>query len=315
MSERRRHRRLLRVYPRAWRERYGEELEELLLASGDGGRIGWRARADVVRGGLAERLRAWGVGAGVPPSERARAGVLIVLVAWVAFVLAGARVQKLSEHWQNVLPLARRGLPDGAFHTLLVAATLGGVLVLAGVAVVLPRVVSYLRGGGWPASRRPLLRAAIATTPALAAFVAIAIWARRLGVAERNGADAGYSIAFAGFAVLAVVALACWTAAAVSIARRLALGVGLLRIEALLAGAVSASMLAMTVATALWWGTVARVAPWFLQGEATDPHSAPFSPQMLGANTVMLLATCLSAFGAWLALSAVRRLPGEPVRG
>jgi hypothetical protein len=83
VSERRvRQRPLLRFYPRWWRERYGEELEALLSQSSSAKRISWRARADVARAGLDERLRDWGVGGGVPAYERARSGPLLVLVAW-----------------------------------------------------------------------------------------------------------------------------------------------------------------------------------------------------------------------------------------
>jgi hypothetical protein len=34
---------LLRLYPAAWRARYGEELQALLVESSAGGRVPWRA--------------------------------------------------------------------------------------------------------------------------------------------------------------------------------------------------------------------------------------------------------------------------------
>jgi hypothetical protein len=49
---------LLRWYPRAWRDRYGEEFLALVEDTLDGGRPGWRLRLGVVRAGLRERL-AW----------------------------------------------------------------------------------------------------------------------------------------------------------------------------------------------------------------------------------------------------------------
>lgn len=301
MSVHSRSRLLLRLYPRAWRERYGEELDVLLLAIESDGGAGWRARADVVRGALAERLRGWGFGRGVPPYERARGGLLLVLVAWVAFVIAGVRVQKLSEHWQDATPIAHRALPAAAFDALVAFAALGGALVLVGLAFALPRSVSYLRSDGFGAVRRPLLRAALASLPALAAFVVVLVWSRRLGVAERNGADAAYTAAFVCFGALAALAVACWTAAGVAIARRLRLSVTLLRLEALLAGAVSAAMLATTVATGLWWGALARAAPWRL-------HGGSIGASPLTANVVMLLASCVAVLGATRSLLAARRL-------
>ncbi len=303
---------LLCCYPRAWRERYGEELDELLEATSGHGRVDARAAADVVRAGLVERLREWGIGEGVPAYERARGGVLLVLVAWAAFLVAGARVQKFAEHWRAFTPLPVRGLPDGAFHVLVVAAAFGAACALLGVALALPAVLADLRAGGWRAVRRPLLRAIAVSAPTLAMFVAIAIWAHQLDGAERNGASVAYAAAIVVFALLAIASLAAWATAAVSIARRARLGVELLRVEALLAGAVSATMLAMTVATSLWWGSLARVAPWFLHGEPAGTRSSPFEPQLFGADALMLLATCLAAFGAARALLAARQLPDAP---
>jgi hypothetical protein len=46
---------LLRWYPRAWRERYGEELLALVQDTLDEGRPTWRLRLGVVGGGLRER--------------------------------------------------------------------------------------------------------------------------------------------------------------------------------------------------------------------------------------------------------------------
>ena len=50
MSDRQHHW-LTRLYPRAWRERYGDELDELLSD-----RCGWRETVDVVKGAVTERL-------------------------------------------------------------------------------------------------------------------------------------------------------------------------------------------------------------------------------------------------------------------
>ncbi|HEV2973754.1 MAG TPA: hypothetical protein VGX69_02015 [Solirubrobacteraceae bacterium] len=305
-----RQRPLLRFYPRWWRERYGEELEALLLQSGGGNRISWSARADVARAGLDERLRDWGVGGGVPAYERARGGALLVLVAWIAFAIAGARVQKLSEHWQALTPLVHRALAVGAFDALAIAAATGGVFVVAGIALVLPRALAYVREGGWPAVRRPLARAALASAATLIAFAALSAWAHHLSTPARNGADTAYTVAFTLFALLAATTLACWTALAVTIARALRLSVALLRVEALLACAVSATMLAMTLATALWWGALAHSAPWVLQGGPVGADRSPFSAWLFVSNSLMALATCLAAYGASRSTLAVRRLSG-----
>jgi hypothetical protein len=47
--------RLLRWYPRAWRDRYGKEFLAMVEDTLDGGRPGWRLRLGVIRAGLRER--------------------------------------------------------------------------------------------------------------------------------------------------------------------------------------------------------------------------------------------------------------------
>jgi hypothetical protein len=299
-------RRLLLLYPRAWRARYGAELITLLSELGRGGPISSRVRRDVVRAGLGERLRASGFGSGAPPAARARSGALLVLCAWVLFVVAGARVQKFSEHWQGATPQTGRGLPAVAFDVLEVAAALGGALVLAGIALALPRALAYIRSGGWPVMRRSVLRASALTVVAIGAAAALAVWAQHLDTMQRNGASSAYSAAFVCCALLLAGTLAAWTTVAVSLAQALELSARVLRIEALLAGAICASMLAMTIATATWWGALGRVAPWVLHGAADGSHSSSFALSLFVPSALMAVATGFAAFGAITSLRSSR---------
>jgi hypothetical protein len=297
---------LLRLYPRAWRARYGEELLALLTELGEDEPIAARMRRDVVRAGLGERLRAAGFGAGAPPAMRARSGALLVLCAWMLFAVAGARVQKFSEHWQGATPQSARGVPAVAFDVLEGAAVLGGVLVLAGVALALPRALAYIRSGGWRVVRRAVLRASALTAVAIGATAALAVWAQQIDTAQRNGASSAYSGAFVLCALLLVGALAAWTTVAVSLARGLELSSRVLRLEALLADAICASMLAVTLATATWWGALGRVAPWVLHGAAGGSPSSSFALSLFLPSALMAVATCFAALGAITSLRAAR---------
>jgi hypothetical protein len=297
---------LLWLYPRAWRARYGDELLALLTELREGESTPARMRRDVVRAGLAERLRAAGFGAGAPPATRARSGALLVLCAWMLFAVAGARVQKFSERWQGATPQSGAGAPAVAFDVLEIAAALGGALALTGIALALPRALAYLRSGGWPVVRRAVLRASALTAVAIGATAALAVWAQQLDTAQRNGASSAYSGAFVLCALLLVAALAAWTTVAVSLARGLELSSRVLQIEALLAGAICASMFAMTVATATWWGALGRVAPWVLHGAADGSRSSSFALSVFVPSALMAIATCFAAFGAITSLRAVR---------
>jgi hypothetical protein len=297
---------LLRLYPPSWRERYGAELEQLIMESSDGGRVSWRARLDVAHAALRERLRAvWPGGAG-GPEQRVRAGALLMLWAWALAMVAGAAVQKVSEHWQDATPSNGRSLPAAGFDTLVIAAGIGALLLVGGVIVVLPQVVTFLRDGGWPAIRRHVLVAVLVSAVVGGATVGLAVWAHGLTGRERNGADVGYTVAFLAWAALCVLAVFAWTAVAARTLRRIALPRVLLELIAGIACGVSVAIGLMTAATALWWAALADHAPWVLAGRAAGVDASPLAPQLLAAAGVLLVATGLSVAGA---CQTIRALP------
>ena len=165
---------LLRAYPAAWRERYGAELVSLIEAGADGGRVSVRVQLDVIAAGIAQRLRSSGlVGCDGPPERRIRAGVLVVLSAWAAFVVAGLGFAKTAEHWQAMTPRPDRGVAAAAYGGVLLGATLGTLAVLLGIMLAVPALVAFLRTGGWKMIHRPVLRALGAT--GLTAFVLLGV--------------------------------------------------------------------------------------------------------------------------------------------
>jgi hypothetical protein len=288
---------LLRCYPVAWRSRYGDELEELIVESSRGRRVPLRIWLDVAIAGVRERLRASGLtGDAVPPSERSRAGTLLVLCAWSLFAIGGMIVQKTSEHWQSATPPGSRGIPSAAFDTLLAAAVVGTSAIVAGIACASPAVVALARSARGRGLRRPLRRALAATALAGGAGVVLVAWAHRLTTAQRDGRDLRYELGFGVSALLVVLCLAAWTALAVDVGRRVELAPGVLRLEAWLAATTAATMIVMSIATALWWAAV--------------PGLQADRPLLVAALTAMLVAT---AFGSAGARRAVRALPRSEV--
>ena len=221
---------LLLVYPRRWRERYGDVLLALLEAEP----LTWRVRADVVAGGLRERLHVSG-----PPQLR-------VLWAWSVFVVGGMAFQKTSEHWQAVVPAGDHMVPAVAFDAVQAAAAIGSAAVLIGVALALPSFVLDLRNGGWPTLRRPILLASAASVAAATALVAFAL--------------AGGVVAASVFVGFAVFSLFAWTHAAARAARRLEH----VRAQPYLALTVATTMVVMTAAAAVWLAAVNAHAPSFV---------------------------------------------------
>lgn len=286
---------LLRSFPRVWRDRYADELDDLIVEMDKGKGTRVRVAVDLVRAGIAERLGASGLrGDRLPAPERARARLLLVLAAWSLFVVAGVSLQKSSEHWQAATPAARRGVPADAFAILEIVAVLASALVLAGIAAALPSLLARIRAGETAGLGRPLLRALTSTLVTLAAALPLVLWAHSLSTAQRNGHDTPYALAVAGTALLAIVSLAAWTAAALAAATRTPLGGRLLRLELALGGAVTAAMATMSAAAIVWWVALASAAPAFT---GAGGWSIALAPRALLPTLAMLAATALGSIG------------------
>lgn len=294
--------RLVRLYPVGWRARYGDELQTLILDMSSPRRVPWRIRADVAGAGGRERLRAAGLGDG-SPGGRVRAGAGLVLWAWALFVLAGAILQRTSEHWDSALP-GDHLVPTAAFDVLIGAAIATSFLVLTGIALTLPALSRLLREGGWARIRRAVLPAGLLTVITIAATVALIGWAHGLTAADRAGHDGVYVAGFLAWAVLGGATLGAWTSAATRTAACLALGRGILRLEARLATAVAAAMVVMAAATAVWWVSVGTVAPTDLTG-SSGPRASALVPGVVVAMVLMLAAVGLGGTGARRATGAL----------
>lgn len=303
--------RLLRVYPPAWRARYGDELALLIEEIEAGARMSWRVRADVVRAGVVERLRALDLKT-LPPRDRAREGTLLVLYAWMLFAVGGFGLQRASEHWRTVTPTGKQGLPSAAFDLILVAAGIGAFLVLAGVAAVLPRLTTLLRRGGWAQIRRPIYGAALLSLLTVVATIGLAAWAHSLTSAARNGGDQLYGAAFLSWVLLLAAGLFAWAHAAAATARKLALPLKLLRTEARIGAALSVAMAVVTIATVVWWAALASAAPWFFDGRPAGSNASALVLNMLIPVALMLGATSLGLIGATRARSALTDVSAAP---
>jgi hypothetical protein len=290
---------LVRWYPREWRARYGEELVTLVSDMSDGGRPSLRMRLEVARGGLRERLIAGGLlGSSRPPAERARASALVVLCAWMVFVFGGFGFQKLSEHYTEVLPAGGRLLPEVAFDVVVGAAALGAAIVLLGTLLAMPAFVRFARDGGWAAIKTRAWCATGVTLLDGAALVLLRHEAHLLDNAQRNGGSGTYTAGFAAFVLLTGAALGLWTLVALAAARRMDMPDRVLRAECTLAVGLTAVMIVITVSSALWWGALASLAPWFLTDSPRGSAGAAVNTNLLVAMSLMMIATAMGSAGS-----------------
>jgi hypothetical protein len=297
--------RLLRWYPPAWRDRYGEELVVYMEDHFGPGRPPLVARLSLLAGGIRERVRRCALaGDGVPSPDRVRAGVLTVLSSWTAFVVAGSSFAKLSEHFDAALPSGAgpRDVPDLAYTVVQSVAMLTGLVVIVGALLAVPSFVRFLRSSGWPSIRSHVIRAAACTLLTAGLSIPLLVWAHHLNDHQRNGGLPGFGALFLAWAAVVVLALTLWTAVAVAAGRRVTLSRPFLVVEAVLAVAVAGAMLVILTATALWWAAIAGHAPSFL---SADP-SSPLNAQLVATVALMTVAVAAAVAGV---ISIVRGWP------
>jgi hypothetical protein len=286
--------RLLRWYPRPWRDRYGAEFAELLISDiEERPRSAGRA-ADVARGGLTARLAGAGLaggprpapGAAVTPQQRyqqvsASLGSLLGVLA-VFLVAALALASALVIYWQ--FPVAGPG-PAALTATRVISGALLILLALAVTAVLPVLGVLVARLGGRQAIRRGLRGPAVVLLSSIAflitggrhfgngwpgtgghgSFVPAGLaafeWASSLFVSAywaHPGALAAFPPAEVGWMAVSPLALAAAVAAATVLVRRAGLPPWLLAFEVRLATAACAVLLAVFAAAAGWVASSGR---------------------------------------------------------
>jgi hypothetical protein len=232
---------LLRWYPRAWRERYGEELLALIQDDMDEGRPAWRLRLSVTWGGLRERAHATRRAAAAAfrhPGWPAGSGTILTTGLLCAVLPSGLASASSARAWQAV-----------TLDALLAAIALAGAIALADGLVALPALIGFLRAGGGPKIWRRAGRAAGATAVAGGGLAGLVVFAGSSEMSVSWGYWAGALVT--GLATAAAIGL--WAAAAAATARHLTLAPRV-RAAQLALGAVMPTAITAVIATmALCW--------------------------------------------------------------
>jgi hypothetical protein len=297
MSERERFEHMIRWYPASWRTRYGEELTTLLHDAHGTAKVPLGVRLSLARRGSIERARASGLFANsLEGPNLTRAGSLLVLWGWALFMVAGAIVAKIGEHWESAVPAAHRSLPRVAFGVVQLAGGLGGLIVLIAAALSLPGFLELLRARKWLEIRRSVIRSMVAGFTAIIATVAIVIWSHHLSPHQRNGGFFFHGLVLVLWSLSIVIALVMATAAATAVAHHTSLSRRVLRLLGSMATALTALMLGVAVGTIIWWAVMADYAPRFL-GSGLLATSNVLPPQLIAAVFLMFAGLTLASIG------------------
>jgi hypothetical protein len=272
--------RLLRWYPKAWRERYGGEFTELLIAELAERPRSWRRTADIACSGVLARLKSAGVTTGVlEPAEQVRASLAVVGCAVGLFLaFAVATWSQLSIAWQWSRPdTPLTAVAMTAMSALLLLfvflALLAAVPIVWSVLMCARRrqaarlwgpSLAFLVGsvalalgsrhfaqhgwpgtGGHPWAGRGLLSGAIGSFAWAATLSISAYWAHPNALLSFPATEVAW-MAASPIAIIAIVAGATMTVRRLEPSRRV------LRYEARLASAATTAMIAFLTASCAW---------------------------------------------------------------
>jgi hypothetical protein len=284
---------MVRLYPRAWRERYEDEfvalLEERPASVLDvydlalGALDAWLSPQVV-----SERSVALMVG-------RMRGSVLLVLWAWAGVVAAGVGFQKVTEY-EDFVRAARESPPVGAsFDAVVVGAVVALAAVLAGGA---PIVVAALKEA-FDSRRRDIPLLLCVPPLSLGVFIGYVLVLMRVvypilgDPAVHDPVNVALFLSIAEMFLLAAVASTASVSAAV---RRSRLGEHLYRFALYPAALTTLAMVVVSAATVVWGIALWTQAPALFAGDdgiLATPTSASWLAilaVMVGCTSVAVLA-------------------------
>jgi hypothetical protein len=279
---------VLSLYPRRWRDRYGDEFAALLIDLADA--APWPARAcllaNAVSGALDARLNPPG-GSTMP--DRIRRSMATAACTAVVFAIAGAGFQKMTEYPDFQAAARQHAAIGTSFDILRIAAIVAGLAVLAGALpiawIVIRQVVT--------ARRTDLIRPLVLAPAAVICWLAIVLAIVRLSGHSQVNSAANIA-AVATVLLLGVTAAAACGWAAVAIVQRADLAPRLLRTEVLPMAVLSLCMAVVTGAD-FSWGLAVRATDGALFHSDNGLVATSLPPSWAGGVVVLLAATVVTA--------------------
>jgi hypothetical protein len=302
-------RRLIRLYPRAWRDRYYEEFMALLVerpaSVGD--------LFDVASGALDAWLRPQvSTERRTVVGERMRGSVLLVMWAWAFLVAAGVGFRKMTEY-EDFVRVARDSVVVGvSFYAVVVGAVLALVaVVVGGSPVAFAAVRKAMRDG-----RGDVLLLFCVPLLSLAGFVGYVLVITKVvspflgGLAIHGVANVVLFLSLVGAFLLAGIA----SVAAVSVAvRRSGVEGRVLRFALYPAAVVALAMVVVLSGTVVWGLALRAQNPALFAGD-DGILATPTYATWLMIIVVMAASTAVALVAAARGLLARRRPLGHPER-
>ncbi len=285
--------RLLGLYPQAWRRRYGDEMAALLETSPPGPRTAF----DLLRGAMLAHLRS---AVRATPLERARVSVSGVLGCFICFCFAGSAFAKTTEARQFTVAGRSHDLLGGAHYAAVVAAVVAAGMLAAAAAPLAVCAIAQARRTHSRELTRLIAVPPLAALAWIASLGGLALW---LSAHQHRAGAVAWALLVLSAIVTVGAAASCWFASR-AILRRLTLTPRRLALPVVALCGVTACMGAVALATAVYFVAILTDAP-ALAASADGPGG--------WSNTTLDIAlqlTVMIVLSGAAALSAVRAARG-----
>ena len=276
---------LLRYYPPAWRERYEDEVMDVLSQH----RVSFSTWFDLARGAVDAHLDPSFAGKMSPSARQLRRSEIIVFCSFIAFVVAGIGFQKMTEDADKA-GLMQAHLAIGLGYYAVIAGAV--IALLAIVAGALPIAMVMLRQA-LAAGRRDVL-ALLAVPPAL--LVAVVAY----GALAVHPSNSGISASVRGLIAFFIFSAAASAAAVSLAATRSELNDVVLRLAQWPARVATAAMGLSLVGVVVWGISLNSAAPSFFTLDGGSMTSYAYFT-WLRVVVVMVLATVIAVAALWRA--------------
>jgi hypothetical protein len=251
---------LLRWYPRAWRERYGEEFLAMIEDTLDGQHLTLRLRISVAWGGLRERARSRTRILGRTAAAPLRAAFGAGIDRRWAFFLSGWLLAGLPAQFGVSVPAATTGRAAAALDAEAAVGALAAAVVLARCVIALPAFGRFVRAGGWRKVRRQVAWAAGATAVAAGALAGLVLASAPVTFAQWNQ-SLTFALGALMTALLITAAIGLWARMAATTSGQLDIPRGAWTGERVLSVVAVMAVLLMMSCCILWLAAVQSSVP------------------------------------------------------
>jgi hypothetical protein len=300
---------VLRVYPRRWRNRYGEEFAALLADTAAESR--WPARiglcAEAASWALVARLHSALATGGKLMPDRIRGAVATAACAVIVFIIAGLGFEKMIEDPAYAVARRHYAAVGTSFDILRAAAAVAGLAILAGALPLAWIVIRQAVTG----RRADLIRLLLIPPAAVLGWLAVVEIIVAIHRHPRVHSAANLALVTLILLLGAAAAVACaW--ATVALLHRADLAPRVLRPEVVPMAVLSLCMAVVTGAD-LSWGLAIRSADSALFHSNDGLIATPMPPSWFAGVLVLAAATVVTAVSTVRAARELR--PRAPGRG